>query len=229
MLLFVVFMTKPAARYYDLLSASYDFVTGQPGVWTSPSVMAQHIAPILKNQAKLLDIGSGTGHLIGLVKAMGKDIEIQGVEISPEMRDISTSKYPDVPIHLGDILEIDLPYSGYFDLISICGALEFIPKLNSLLQKCSRLLSKSGYLVFTYQPVITGHRIQSQEKSLAVSSSKDSPIYVGDFFTYRYSPFQMHQELKEAGFRCEFDMEFVAYKQQETDIIYHLIVAQKRN
>lgn len=220
-------MTKPAARYYDLLSANYDPVTSELGVWTTPEIMAQQIAPILKNGAKLLDIGIGTGQLIGFLRKIGQSIQVEGVEVSRKMSEICQLKYPDVKIHHGDILEIDFPDLGYFDMITICGALEFIPELNLLLQKCSRLLSESGYLVFTYEPVIIAHPIQNQEKSLTVPSSSDREQYVKDFFTYRYSPFQMYQELKLNGFDCQSDIEFVAYRKQEMDIIYHLIVAKK--
>ena len=222
-------MTKPAANYYDLLSVTYDPVTSKLGAWTTPEIMAQQIAPILKNGVKLLDIGIGTGQLIGCLRKTGKSIQAEGVEISQKMSDICKSKYLAVRIHQGDILDIDFPKIGYFDIITICGALEFIPELNLLLQKCFALLSQSGYLAFTYEPIIIGHPIQNQAKSLTIPSASDQKLQVADFFTYRYAPCQIQQELQRNGFTCQSDIEFIAYKKQETDIIYHLIVAQKAN
>lgn len=222
-------MTKPTAKYYDRLSTSYDSVTSKQGVWTPPEIMARAIAPLLKERANLLDIGIGTGQLIGFLKKFGKNLKIEGVEVSQKMSDLCRSKYPDVIIHHGDILEIDFPYKNYFDVITICGALEFISELNLLLEKCWQLLSEPGYLVFTYEALIVGHQIQSEEKSLTVASSPKNQQYIKDFFTYRYSPWQIYQALTEIGFTYHSDIELVAYRKQETDIIYHLVIAQKKN
>jgi|GEM_PF-1896506 len=220
-------MTKPAARYYDELSLNYDLITSKQGVWVPPEIMAQQIAPLLNDGDKILDIGIGTGQLIGCIKETGKNIQIEGVEISEKMRDICISKYPDIILHHGDILEINLTDINHFDMITICGALEFIPELDLLLEKCWALLSKSGYLVFTYEPVIIGHKIQGKEKALTVSSYIDKNQYLEDFFTYRYHPWQISQKLTEAGFKLQSEIEFIAYKKQEIDIIYHLIIARK--
>ena len=221
-------MTNPAAKYYDLLSSDYDRITGEPGVWLAPGIIAETIAPLLHDGTKLLDIGIGTGQLLRLLRKTGKDFQAYGTDISEKMCELCASQDPDVIIHHGDILEVELPYADYFDIITICGALEFVPDLNLLLSKANLLLSPGGYLVFTYEPVITHHPIQNQKKSLTVPSSEDSKLDVDDFFTYRYSPFQVYQELLTSGFAYQSDIEFVAYKKRESDIIYHLILAQKR-
>ena len=221
-------MTNPAAKYYDLLSSDYDRITSEPGVWMAPGIISQTIAPLLQNKTKLLEIGIGTGQLLCLLRKTGKDFQAYGTDVSQKMCDICASKYSDVIIHHGDILEVELPYSDYFDVITICGTLEFVPDLNLLFRKVNAMLCQGGYLAFTYEPIITNHPIQAHQKSLTVPSSGESKLYIDDFFTYRYSPFQIYKELLSSGFEYQSDVEFVAYRKRESDIIYHLVVAQRR-
>ncbi len=220
-------MSKPVEKYYDHLSSKYDEITSNSGVWITPQIMAQQVALLIKDGDRLLDIGVGTGQLIKWLKQTGISLDLEGVEISKKMRDICAKKYPDLTIYQEDFSIIEFQKGKSFEVITMGGVLEFIPDLTTLLSKCFGLLSPGGHFVFTYEPVILGHKIQEYAKSLTQSSLDDPRFNIEDFFTYRYPPFKVYQQLIKNGLEIKLDQEFIAYKKKDIDIIYHLVVAQK--
>ncbi len=220
-------MNTPSARYYDSLSEHYDNVTSQPGVWTPPKFMADIISSKIEKGTKLLDVGIGTGQLIEQLRDKIATIEIHGIDVSKKMLDICSIKFPNICLYDGDYVSINIPFDRYFDIITICGALEFIEDLNTVFRKSHSLLFHSGHLVFTYEPQIMGHDIQNEKRSLAIPSDRNSHLSVEEFYTYRHSSGCILNSLKNNGFTLIEDSELVAYKKSGKDIIYHLIVAQK--
>src|SRR5581483_10962704 len=55
--------------------------------------------------ATLLDVACGTGaHL----EQLGRWYEVEGVDVDPEMLEVARARLPGVPLHAGDMRELDL-------------------------------------------------------------------------------------------------------------------------
>ena len=219
-------MSSQVAQYYDLLSPDYDNIAGLPEIWKSPIVIAKKVQLLINKSKTWLDIGIGTGLLQERVKYDSKAIEIYGIDISEKMYAICQQKFPSIKLQQGDFENIDFPHN-YFDIITACGAIEFMPNLDNVLLKIKKLLRPKGTFLFTYEPQIIGHKIQGE--AIAKTLPRHSKYYVDDFYTYRHSPQHIISMLETSGFKCIDDIEFVAYSKLDTDIICHLIETQKES
>lgn len=102
----------------------------------------------LKENARILDLGCGTGLATTVLREMYPKAEIVGFDFSKSMLEVCRKKLPDVELVNGDFNRGELRLlKGKFDLIVSTGALseysgleEVLPQLRALLQKDSVLL-----------------------------------------------------------------------------------------
>lgn len=66
-----------------------------------------------KEKIKVLDVGSGLGHLYGYLVEKGFDIDYTGIEINEEFVEQSKKTFPKANFVLGDIDQIDLKNEVY--------------------------------------------------------------------------------------------------------------------
>jgi predicted TPR repeat methyltransferase len=215
----------PNTQYYDRLATVYDRATEPPGAWAPPSFIAGVIKANNLDQGRILDIGIGTGCSIETLYETGCR-DIVGVDCSANMLAECRRKYPDIVLVEGRFEEVDLTAYAPFDLIISSGAIEFMNDLPLAIQKVADNLKKDGVFLFTYEPLIEGHEIQREPKSLVVSN-QTSAYFVSDFFTYRYRPSTVNDYIRSAGLTIQLDEEFVSYKKLDNLIIYHCIMAKK--
>lgn len=215
----------PNAQYYDKLANVYDRATEPPGAWAPPSFIAGVIEANGLAQGRILDIGIGTGRSVETLYDVGCR-DIVGVDCSANMLAECRRKYPDIVLIEGRFEEVDLTAFTPFGLIISSGVLEFIDDLPAAIQKAADILKKGGVFLFTYEPLIDGHEVQREPKSLVVPS-QTSAYFVLDFFTYRYRPSTVSDHVRAAGLTIQLDEEFVSYKKLDNPIIYHCILAKK--
>lgn len=94
----------------------------------------------------ILDVGSGTGHHAGQLKAAG--FEVQGVDISPAMVAKASQNYPDVPFHSGNVLTTMLyPADSFTHITCLYFTIYQIKDKLQFLRNCYRWLMPGGHLI----------------------------------------------------------------------------------
>lgn len=217
-------MNSKISQYFDSLSGIYDEVAGTSDSWSPPEILAEQISALNIEEFDWLDIGIGTGLLQERLVTTKAKYRLEGVEVSEKMSEMCQKKLPDALLHNGDFLDIDFEGKS-FDLITACGSLEFIQDLRSAIIKITSLLNKGGHAIFTYEPIIIRHKLQTMSSSETTPS--DSKFFVPGFMTYRHHPTEVIQLLDEVGLHLKQDVEFIAYRKLDVDIIYHSIVSTK--
>lgn len=215
----------PSGKYYDILSPYYEPATAAPGVWTPPQVLGSRLLDLSTPNSAILSIGIGTGQELSEVVAAGKYQSITGIDPSAEMLKICAKKFPQATLVHGDVLTVRLPGLQQFDVIESSGAFEFVADFERLIAWCRAKLKHSGTLLFTYEPVIPGHPIQQEAKSLVVSDP-NSKLFVPEFYTYRRDPQVVAETLVSNGFKIASEKKFVAYHKGGSEILYCLVEAQ---
>lgn len=217
---------SPAEQYYDKLASIYDEATSKHGSWTPPVYIAKELAGNKAKYKTALIIGVGTGKEIEILKSIGI-LHIEGIDISKNMIAQAFLKFQDAHLHHGDFMTFDgFKLSGY-DLIVCSGTLEFISNFKGFFLKCSKLLSKSGELIVTYEPIVMGHKFQHEAQSETSPPDLSNKWAVQGFMTYRRSLSEFLTDIKNAELYLENFFEFVSYCKLDTDIIYHFARLKK--
>lgn len=217
----------PAAAYYDNLASIYDQAT--EGKWTPNLILEPFLLEVADTGSKALDIGSGTGQTIALLRKAGITAIITGIDVSQNMLDACGRKHPDAELHLGQLLDVGPQFANaVFDIITCIGTFEFVSDPGAFLAEASRLLSGTGKFFLTYEPIIKFHEIQDAPESEVVPGDAASKAGIASegFVSYRRDPQLIEDLLLEAGLRKTIDVEFVAYRKSSVPIIYHLIVVE---
>lgn len=98
-------------------------------------------------ESKILEIGSRTGNILGLLKSKGFD-HMTGIDVSQSIIDVAKDKYPTIDFRLGDAQKSMLFDQGSFTHILLLN-LSFYHFKNQrgVLQNCYDWLLPGGYLV----------------------------------------------------------------------------------
>ncbi len=95
---------------------------------------------------KILDIGSGTGHLFNWLKEKGA-IDIHGIDPSVANIKISQEKYPWAASHLSTLEEFSKTNEQKFDTAFAVLVIEHIKNLQKAFQEMHSLLADNGKLI----------------------------------------------------------------------------------
>lgn len=115
-------------------------------------LVLEELESLLKNlpkRSKILDVGSGTGHLTKWLKEKG--YEVQGLEPSEEMLNYARNNFPD--IHFSRGISSELPYvDNEFDLIVSFEVLRYLNKNVNVqtYQEFYRVLKPQGQFFVTH-------------------------------------------------------------------------------
>lgn len=109
-----------------------------------------HILDLIgvKNQDKVLDVGTGTGILLPfLLERIGQSGEIVGIDIAEKMLEIAKKKNPSKNIRFicADILDVELQ-EEYFDVIICYSAFPHFKDQQRAVSNMSRCLKDMGVL-----------------------------------------------------------------------------------
>lgn len=157
---------------YDSINDAYDLV------YTDVQEKVPFVVDILsKYQAQeILELGCGSGLFTIPLKQQGLNIE--GLEISPEMIKLTQNKEPDLKLHQGDMRSYNLQRS--FDAILILSStltlLQNHQEMNQCLQRSHKQL-KPGGIFFLELP---NHAVEIKKSSQTqeVHSNEDNSIIV---------------------------------------------------
>lgn len=104
--------------------------------------------------AKVLDVGCGSGVLLARMKSLGWDAE--GVEVDPG--GVAAARARGVTVHQGQLAEAKFP-DNYFDAVHSAHVIEHVYDPVALLRECFRILKPGGKLVIlTPNTGSWGHR-----------------------------------------------------------------------
>ncbi|MEM7063887.1 MAG: methyltransferase domain-containing protein [Cyanobacteria bacterium P01_B01_bin.77] len=157
---------------YDDVNEAYDLV------YTDVDTKIPFVLKVLEQYQKkdVLELGSGSG--LFTIPLKKKGLNIEGVEISQEMLNLTLKKAPDLTLHLGDMRTYDL--GKQFDAVLILSAtltlLQNQQEMVQCLQQTYKHLPAKG-LLFLELP---NHavEIQQSEQTQEVYQNEDSSIVV---------------------------------------------------
>jgi RimJ/RimL family protein N-acetyltransferase len=132
----------------EQVAASYDQLADQ---WVEVSTYGfapvERAVAFVKNKGAALDVGCGTGRLMGVLSKHG--FRTDGLDVSPAMLALARDRHPDARLFHADIGRWELPEA--YDLIVAWDSVWHVPlaEQEAVLAKLCRGLAAGGVLVFT--------------------------------------------------------------------------------
>jgi len=134
---------------FDKWSKKYDKSILQRVVFNlSHDMFFSEMIPFLKKDAKILDVGCGTGKLAFRLSNITKGVEIHGVDLSKDMIKKAKAKLGGEPIEfkVGDVE--NLPYeTNTFDIITCSHSFHHYPNQKKAISEMHRVLKDDGKLM----------------------------------------------------------------------------------
>lgn len=121
----------------NLYQRVYIFARRQVLIWKQ-----RLIGSILPHDARILDIGCGTGEFLG---ALSDKYIIEGIEPEPKAAQWASERFG-FKVYTGDLGNA-LPDLGQYDLVTLWHVLEHMPDPVRELDRIYQLLSKNGWLL----------------------------------------------------------------------------------
>jgi cyclopropane fatty-acyl-phospholipid synthase-like methyltransferase len=137
--------------YNDAIASMYDKATAAQG-WSINDFVAERLRGYPGRNHAVLDLGSGTGHTVGVVLEETDVSHITAVDVSSNMLKHLRTKYP---LPIVETVESSIEdYAGHtkdtFDIITAIGSLEFVKDLPTILGRLALWLRPNGLMLVTY-------------------------------------------------------------------------------
>ena len=140
---------NPTQAFYDRISKAYDTLADS----NEQAAREQGLAALAVQPGEtVLELGYGTGHsLVALAQAVGPNGRVEGIDISPGMRDVARGHVEQagvsdrVELAVGDARR--LPYADdHFDAVSMSFTLELFPleDIPAVVAETRRVLKSGG-------------------------------------------------------------------------------------
>lgn len=132
----------------EQVAASYDQIADQwLDVSTYGFAQIERAVAFVKRKGVALDVGCGTGRLMGLLSGHG--FYTDGLDVSPAMLAFARDRHPETRLFHADICRWELPRS--YDLIVAWDSVWHVPlaEQEAVLTKLCRGLAAGGVIVFT--------------------------------------------------------------------------------
>src|SRR5262245_50506287 len=132
----------------EQVAASYDQITDLfLNLSTYGFAQVERAVAFIKHRGVALDLGCGTGRLMGLLSKHG--FRTDGIDVSPAMLALARDRHPEARLFHADICRWELPRP--YDLIVAWDSVWHVPlaEQEAVLTKLCRGLSAGGVLVFT--------------------------------------------------------------------------------
>jgi SAM-dependent methyltransferase len=128
-----------SSRSFDRAASYYDQTRPLPESIAKPGIRA--ILDITGSQARLLDVGTGTGRIsIPLLK---QGLDLVGCDLSSKMLLRLREKYPSAPVAQSDATVLPFP-STCFDFVLTTHVLHLVPNWRGALEEFQRVLKPGG-------------------------------------------------------------------------------------
>jgi 2-polyprenyl-3-methyl-5-hydroxy-6-metoxy-1,4-benzoquinol methylase len=184
----------------DLYNETYDFICNS----------------ILKDNARILDVGCGPGNITKYLLSKRPDFDILGIDISPNMIKLAKKNNPTARFNVLDIRNSNQIQSSFDGII--CGfCLPYLSQndCKNLIISCSNLLNENGLLYISF---IEG----DPEKSDFKTSSTGNRTYF-----YFHDLIELKNQLSKSGFTEQFILK-TEYKKSENEKELHTILIVKK-
>lgn len=114
--------------------------------------------PYLPRQGLILEAGSGPGHVVAYLRALGYDIE--GVELNAKIIEAMSRLRPDLLLRVGDVGKLDVPDGSYRGLLSFGVIEHFKDGPAAVLAEHARVLAPGGIAVISVPTLNLVRRIK---------------------------------------------------------------------
>lgn len=117
------------------------------------------ITAVPRQDARIVDLGSGTGHFVGALRAHGYR-QVRGVDRSPSMVRMARQTYPAASFSVGDFAQPHFLPPGRADALTLLYFSAYETPLPALLSTCWRALARGGVLLLhavdkaTFDPIL---------------------------------------------------------------------------
>jgi trans-aconitate methyltransferase len=186
--------------HLDLYNDTYDFICNS----------------IVKNKAKILEIGCGPGNITKYILSKRPDFDIYGIDIAPNMIELAKKNNPTARFAIMDSRKIDDIKTTYDGIV--CGfCLPYLSQTDrkKLITDCCNLLNENGLLYLSF---VEGDQSKSD---FQVASSGDRSFF------YFHNLHELKTQLIESKFD-ELKTCKVEYKKTETEFETHTILTAKK-
>ncbi len=136
-------------RYYDAWAGDYD-VTLVDWDYRAPNDCADVLMPALAGDARVLDVGCGTGLMGAVLRGRSAALRIDGLDISAASLEQAAARgvYETLTAH--DLQSLPLPVSrGAYDAAVCVGVLTYLPDTGAVLRDLCRCVRPGGAVAFT--------------------------------------------------------------------------------
>jgi len=99
--------------------------------------------------ARLLDLMCGTGHLLGEISKIRKDMKLVGVDIDSRYISHADFRYRSVLFETGDVLTWEPPI--WFNIVTCTGALHHVPYelQETAIKRMSEMITPEGFVIIS--------------------------------------------------------------------------------
>ncbi len=145
----------------------------------------------LPKRGKILEAGCGLGTLVYLLRQKGYNVE--GVDFAKETINFIKSKFPELPVKIGNVFNLDYPDNSFKGYISWGVVEHFEEGPEKILREMARILDKNGIVILSV-PYFNPFR--KLKKIFGFYRNQK-----GDFYEYLFTRDEIVRYIKEAGFR----------------------------
>jgi ubiquinone/menaquinone biosynthesis C-methylase UbiE len=132
-------------KYWSRVSSQYDSLYSNEWSLFEDMQVRRWIEEIGVGGGRLLDLGCGTGLGYFLSACQAKGFEYEGIDISQDMLDQMSRKYPQAMTRNLSLEELDcLPSSGYRNILALNSVLSYSGDFYELIRQIFRLLEPGG-------------------------------------------------------------------------------------
>lgn len=190
-------MTKVynCAQGYDLMAGDYDGKKGEKLAFLNSFEEGEFLGMIGDvNGKKVLDVGCGTGRLIGDLLREGADV--YGVDVSERMVEIAAKKYSRAHLQVADAYS--LPFDDEsFDVVVAAFLIVHLKRPEDFFAEAYRILKEGGVLVVS--------NINQKKPPLLKAESSREKFYIDSHY---HIPKHVLEKLEHEFFKIE-DEKFV--------------------
>jgi trans-aconitate methyltransferase len=203
-------------RYFDSHAASYDEYTAE-GAWTPNQYLAGALDTLKADGVEVrtaLDLGTGTGQTLEVVRAAFPQAKLWASDLSPAMLRRAAFKVPDAQFEVADLSSHVAGLAESFDLVTAIGCLEMVGDLMTVLPELMRHVHPGGHLALTIEPLVDG---QGAEQTSHSNADLDEPRW-----RHTWSTARLLQALPGGQLRSSHL--FTAYHRAGQPVLYELLL-----